>query len=141
MKQKHFYFFLGTNAELIKVVPIMREFQKRKVPFKIITSGQNEIRFSDLKSIIGKVKPYITFEEKIHKSSMFLFILWAIKTFFTCIVTLRHEFKGLDKKNTYFIIHGDTVTSTIGALIGFFYRLTVVYIESGFLSFKMLEPF
>lgn len=141
MQKRHIYFFIGTTAELIKVAPIIKEFNKRGVEFKIITSGQNKIDFDALSGFIGGLKPDISFREKVNKSSVLHFLIWTIRTFLLSLFLLNKEFKGLNKKNSYFIIHGDTISSTMGALIGRIFRLKLVHIESGDLSFNLFEPF
>lgn len=141
IKMKHIYFFIGTTAEYIKLAPVIKELKKRNIPFKIITSGQTNIHIKELFPFTGEIIPNINLPEKKNKSSSFHFLLWAIKTFFIALIKLRGELKGSNKKNTYFIIHGDTVTSTIGALIGFIYQLRIVHIEAGYRSFNFFEPF
>jgi len=54
---------------------------------------------------------------------------------------LKKEFKGKNYKNCYFIVHGDPVSSLIGAIISKIYRLRLVHVESGLRSFNYLEPF
>lgn len=139
--KKSIYFFIGTSAELIKIAPVIKELKKRKIAFKLIASGQNRINFEDLIGYIGQIKPYIQFTEKKNKASPFHFMLWSIITLIVSLFKLNKEFKGLDKNNCYFIIHGDTVSSSIGAVIASFYNLKLVYIESGDMSFNLLEPF
>lgn len=141
MKRKKFYFFLGTTAEFIKLMPVILEFKNRNLDFKLITSGQNKILFKELSGYVGNIKVDISLKEKGEKSSILGFALWGIKTFFASLVSLREEFKGLNKRNCYFIVHGDTVTSLLGALIAKFYRLNIVHIESGLRSFSFFEPF
>lgn len=135
------YFFIGTTAELIRISPIIKELKKRRIRFKIITSGQVKIHFEDMAGYVKNLKPDIAFKEKAKKSSMLHFSLWAIKTFFTALIRLRKEFKGLDKNKSYFVICGDPVSTSIGALIASIYGLKIVHIESGDLSFNLLEPF
>lgn len=141
MNNKRIYFFIGTTAELIKLAPIIREFKKRKIDFKFITSGQTRVLFEDLRGYIGDIKVDIAFKEKGKKSSIFLFGIWALRTFFTALISLGKEFKGLNKHNSYFIIHGDTISSLIGAVVAKIYGLKIVHIESGLRSFNFLEPF
>ncbi len=141
MERKRIYFFVGTTAELIKLAPIIREFKKRKIKFKFITSGQTRVLFEDLSGYIGNIKVDIAFKEKGKKSSVLLFSVWALRTFFTALISLGKEFKGLNKENSYFIIHGDTVSSLIGALLAKIYGLRLVHVESGLRSFNFLEPF
>lgn len=137
---KQIYFFIGTTAELIKVSPVINDLEKRKVRFKIITSGQTDVNFEELSFFIKKGHPDISFGEKSQKSSTLLFLVWFIRAL-TSIPTLKKEFNGLDKNNSYFIVHGDPVSSLVGAIIAKFYNLKLVHIESGLRSFNFLEPF
>jgi len=138
---RQIYFFCGTTAELIKLAPIIKRFKEQKIPFKFITSGQTKIRFEDLEEYTGHIKIYHSFPEKENKSSIINFIFWFIKTLGQAIFLFRSEFLGLNKSNSYFIIHGDTVSSLIGALLARFYGLKIVHVESGLRSFNFLEPF
>ncbi|OGE33594.1 hypothetical protein A3D83_01325 [Candidatus Daviesbacteria bacterium RIFCSPHIGHO2_02_FULL_41_10] len=139
--ERKIYFFMGTTAEFIKLAPVIKELKRRNVKFKIITSGQNLINFDDLKDYAGLVKPDIALKEKPQKSSMFLFLMWAIKSLLEGVISLKKEFRGLNKNNSYFIVHGDTISSTIGSLIARFHGLKLVHIESGLRSFSFFEPF
>jgi UDP-N-acetylglucosamine 2-epimerase (non-hydrolysing) len=139
--KRNIYIFSGTTAEVIKLAPVIKEFQRRKIEFKMITSGQTRIRFEDLEGYIGKIKIFKSFSEKENKSSIFNFILWFIKTFISVLFILRSEFKGLNKTNSYFIIHGDTISSLIGAIVAYIYGLKIVHVESGLRSYNFLEPF
>lgn len=134
------YFFIGTTAELIKVAPVIKEFKKRDIKLKIITSGQVKINFDGLSGYLGVIKPDITLKEKINKSSTIYFIFWALKTFFVSLFTFRKEFQNLDK-NTYFIVHGDTVSALIGSFIAKFHKIRLAHIESGLYSHNFFEPF
>src|SRR5438874_8443590 len=114
---KKFYFFIGTNAELIKLAAVFRRLKEKRIEYKIIVSGQNKVNFEFLKDFSKVSAADITLKEKVNKSSLLLFAFWALRTLIVGAVTLRKEFKGLNKKNSYFIIHGDTVTSLIGGII------------------------
>lgn len=141
MKYKKIYFFIGTTAEFIKLAPIMKELKTRKVSFKIITSGQNSIKFDDLKKYTGQLKVDIALKEKTNKSSMFHFLWWNIKTILVSLFIFNKEFRGLNKNNSYFVIHGDTISSLLGAIIAKRYGLKLVHVESGLRSFNFFEPF
>lgn len=139
--QKAIYFFMGTTAEFIKLAPVMKELKKRNIKFKIILSGQSTISFSELKDFLGLIKADILLKEKYNQPSVFLFFIWFIRALIQGIFSLKKEFKDLNKNNSYFIIHGDTVSSTIGSLIAKFHGLNLVHIESGLRSYNFLEPF
>src|SRR5258708_1482394 len=138
--KKRIYFFIGTTTELIKLSPIIGELEKRKINFKIITSGQTKVNFNELFSIIKKQKADIALGDKIDRSSVTKFSLWSITALFKGL-SLGEEFKGLDSKNSYFLVHGDPVSSLIGAIVAKFYGLKLVHIESGLRSFNFFEPF
>jgi UDP-N-acetylglucosamine 2-epimerase (non-hydrolysing) len=141
MSTKHVYLFIGTTAELIKLVPIIQELNNRKINFTIIASGQNDIHFEEFAASIGKAKILYAVTPKGKESSLILFSIWAIRTFFSLVKGMKGYFKGLNKTNSLFIVHGDTVSSLMGSLVATVYGLKLVHIESGLRSFNFLEPF
>lgn len=138
---KKIYFFIGTTAELIKLFPVIREMERRRVRFKIITSGQTDIKFNEVSDWINKRTGDIILPGKANESSVFLFLIWAIRTLFVAPIRLSKEFKRVDKTKSFFIVHGDTVSSLIGAMVAKFFNFKLVHIESGLRSFNFLEPF
>lgn len=135
------YFFIGTTAELIRIAPIIKQLKSRNIDFKLITSGQVKINFEDLAGYTGNLRADIAFKEKERKSSSFHFFLWAVRTFFLALFKLGKEFRGIDKSKVCFVICGDPVSTSMGAIIAFLYGLKIVHLESGDLSFNLLEPF
>ena len=137
---KRIYFFVGTTTELIKLAPIIKELENRDINFKIITSGQTTVNFSELGFFIKRKSADISLGEKTDKSSVSVFFMWFLRTFIK-IPFLGKEFKGPNKENSYFIVHGDAVSSLLGAILARYYKLKLVHIESGLRSFSLLEPF
>jgi len=141
MSSKSIYIFIGTTAELIKLAPVIREFNRRKIEFTIIASGQNVINFDEFQPMLGKLDVIRGVTPKSNESSVWQFVIWSVRTFFSLLVWMRVGFRGLNKKNSYFIVHGDTVSSLMGALVCSIYGLKLVHIESGLRSFNFFEPF
>lgn len=144
MRKKDIYFFTGTTAELIKLAPVIKELNKRGVNFKIIASAQNSLQFNELKFFMGKQSAYYTLGVKpirLPVNFYYRFIIWSMKSFVNFLLYFSNEFKDLDKKNSFFIVHGDTVSSLIGALTARVHGIRLVHIESGLRSFNFLEPF
>src|SRR5688572_21167367 len=123
---KKIYFFVGTTTELIKLAPIIRELEKRKIGFKVITSGQTKVKFEELSEIIKKKNADIALGEKFNRSSVSTFIAWFFLTFIRAF-SLKKEFRGLNKNNAFLIVHGDPVSSLIGAIIAKVFGLTLVH--------------
>lgn len=141
MKPKRIYLFIGTTAELIKLAPVIRELNKRSVKFTIIASGQNDIHFEEFRPIIGRVRVISAITPKGHESSILKFLVWTARAFFSLLIGMRTNVHGLDKSNSLFIVHGDTVSSLMGSLVAFLYGLKLVHIESGLRSYSFFEPF
>jgi len=140
--QKEFYFFLGTTAEFIKVVPVAMALGKRGVEYKIICSGQNTVNMAEIERVFGKVSVYKAFTQKdsLSNKSIFAFIVWTLKTLISSLLALRPDFMGKGKK-IVLIVHGDTVSSLIGALVGKIYGVCVAHVESGLRSNDFMQPF
>lgn len=141
MQKRRVFIFIGTTAELIKLAPVIQQLNKRKIKFTVIASRQNDIRFDEFLPLIGKLDIIYAVNPKSADSSIMQFILWGIRTFFSLLIGLKDLFKGLNRSNSYFIVHGDTVSSLMGSLVAKTYGLTLVHIESGLRSFNFLEPF
>lgn len=135
------FLFIGTTAELIKLIPVVREFNKRKISYTIIASGQNDVHFEEFATVIGKPKILYAVTPKGKEFSLFWFSIWAIRAFFSLLKGLKGYFIGLNKSNSLLIVHGDTVSSLMGSLVARVYGLKLVHIESGLRSFNFFEPF
>ena len=140
LMDKKFYFFIGTRAELIKLFPVMLQFIKNKIAFKVIASGQNDLTKDEIfKTLSLKNKTLFLSKEKIKKTSIGVFSWW-IKTFYRSFKILdQTSFKS--DKNKVLIIHGDTVSTVMGALIGRCYQARIIHIEAGLRSFNIFSPF
>lgn len=135
--EKKYYFFIGTVAELIKVFPIMMEFDKKNIDYTIIASGQNDIASSELLSFVKKRPEIILSDKKIHQSAVGLF-LWFIKTTLKGVSLVG---KLPEKKKSVMIVHGDTVSTVMGAFLAKLFGMKVAHIEAGLRSFNFLHPF
>lgn len=142
--QKDIYFFIGTTAELIKLAPVLKEFKKRNKKFKIISSNQNVLHFEELKFMLGKQNIYyknVLRHTKLPNNLYLRFLIWTIKTLGNFHLYFNNEFKNIDKANSYFIVHGDTVSSLIGAIAAKLRGIRLVHIESGLRSYNFFQPF
>lgn len=141
MLGQNIYFFIGTEVELIKEFFVLKELQDRKIPYKLILSGQNDVAkcvfYPYIDSIVPRIQ--ITSEPKT-KSAGSLFV-WFLKALLISVFRLRKEFSGQEKKNTFIFVHGDTITTLMGTIVAKLYGLQVVHIEGGYRSYNFLQPF
>lgn len=137
-KAKKIVFFIGTIAELIKVFPVIREFKLNEIEVKIIFSGQNDIRISDLYQYVQDFEIIDLSRERITQSPLGL-ASWFIKT-------LIKGYNNVSKtdvldKNSVVLVHGDTVSTLMGALLGRLRGAQVAHIEAGLRSYNNFQPF
>lgn len=136
------YFFIGTTAELIKISPVIRELEKRKENFEVISSNQNVLHFEDLGFIIKKNGADYTFRMKKYKwiNNIYVgFVIWILRSVFNFYLFFRKRAKR--SGNVLLIVQGDTVTALVGAVVAKLCGIKLVHIESGLRSFNFLEPF
>lgn len=137
---KRIYFFVGTTAELIKIAPVLGNLKRSKTKFKLVATGQNEIHFEEFFGLTGILEPDIRLPYKSNNSSIIGFFVWTLKTQIKSLFTIKKELNK-DKSELLFVVHGDTVSSLIGAITAKLLRIKLAHVESGLRSFNFLEPF
>ena len=142
MKNSTICFFIGTEAELIKVFTIIRELDKRQINYRIISSGQNDIRNSRALSYVrqAKIDVLLSEERKIKKSTLGLF-KWFFATLFQAKKKIKHQLQDIDFQHSIMLVHGDTLSTVMGAFIGRSLKMKVAHIEAGLRSHHLLHPF
>lgn len=141
MDIKHlYYFFIGTEAELIKMTPVLAIFNERGVSYKIISSGQNVITNSDMLKYLDHAVDIYLQAQPVHQSPFGL-IKWFIHTFIRGIFILRREFRSVERQRVWFVIHGDTVSTVLGAVLGRIFQLKIAHVEAGYKSPNLFYPF
>ena len=133
------YFFIGTEAELMKMFRIIQEAQHRGYDCKIISNGQNDIKNSDyLKLVGGKVEIDLT-EYMTDQKKVFSYLLWFMKTERLGMKVMKKEKQKYG--NIIMIVHGDTLSTLMGARIAYKCKIEYVHVESGARSFNWFSPF
>lgn len=139
---KNIYFFIGTEAELIKVFPVIIECQKSGNVCHIIASGQNDLNKSRILKNIQLNGKYVELskEEEIKKSAKGL-LSWFITTKRKSMAIIKKNLNVQEMKGAPFVVHGDTVSTYMGAMIGKKLGCIVCHVEAGLRSHNLLNPF
>lgn len=140
LTNRSYYFFIGTIAEFIKVVPVMQELTKRGIPFKVISSGQNALTGNELLPEVGLHNVDVVLNERPIQKSPLGLAAWFFETLFKGLIRLRSELRAA-RGNSVLVVHGDTVSTVMGAFIGKWFGLKVAHVEAGLRSFNFLQPF
>lgn len=132
---------IGTRAQLIKMAPVMLELECRGIQYKFVLTGQHkdtiEILIEDFNI---KEQP-----EYLYKGAEITGIVRMAVWFSKCLIKLiknRKDFlSGSDSSKSVIIVHGDTVSTLMGAIFGRIADAKVVHIESGLRSYNVFHPF
>lgn len=139
---KEIFFFVGTEAELIKIFPVIIKCQDRGCICHLIASGQNDLKKNRILEYIHLNGRYIELsqESNIKKSTVGLFA-WFLATKKSAKKIIRNSFERMDMHAKVLVVHGDTVSTFMGALIGRKLHMKVCHVEAGLRSRNLFNPF
>lgn len=139
---KNIYFYIGTEAELIKVFPVIIECQSMGATCHVIASGQNDLTKSRIMNSINLNGKFVELskEADIKKSAMGL-LQWFISTRKKALHIIKNNFSETEFANAFFVVHGDTVSTYMGAMIGRKLGCRVCHVEAGLRSHNLFNPF
>ncbi len=130
---------LGTKAQLIKMAPIMRRMKDRDIEYNYISTGQHHDTMAEILDNFQIKRPDVHLYNGPDITSITQMFLWAIKILFKTLFNRQKIFKG--DKNGIVLVHGDTFSTLLGALMGRVAGLKVGHVESGLRSFNIFKPF
>ena len=122
----------GTRPEAIKMCPLVKEFQKHPKEFQTIVcvTGQHREMLDQVLTIFD-VKP--DYDLNIMKQGQDLTDVTA-----RVLTGLRDVFK--ECRPDVVLVHGDTTTSTAGALAAFYAQIPVGHVEAGLRTHNIYSP-
>jgi len=130
---------LGTKAQLIKMAPVMACLESQGIPYNFIFTGQHKETIDQLLGNFGIKKPdYLLYDGR-EITGAAQTGAWSVKVLLTTFRRRRHIFNN--DKNGIILVHGDTLSTLLGAIMGKAAKLYVGHVESGLRSFNLLHPF
>lgn len=122
----------GTRPEAIKMCPLVKEFQKHPEDFNTIVcvTGQHREMLDQVLQIFD-VHP--NYDLNIMKQGQDLTDVTA-----RVLIGLRDVFK--ECRPDVVLVHGDTTTSTAGALAAFYAQISVGHVEAGLRTHNIYSP-
>lgn len=137
------YIILGTRAQLVKMAPIIKLLEEKKWPLKLIHTGQHKESIEDIASDFNiETDWYLIYNKKEEVKTILHAIKWltvlATKLAFKTHSLLPNFEKSVDN---IILVHGDTFSTIIGAILGKRLGVKVGHVESGLRSFNLLNPF
>ena len=122
----------GTRPEAIKMCPLVKELQKRNDEFETIVcvTGQHREMLDQVLKIFDVTPDY---DLNIMKQGQDLTDVTA-----RVLTGLRDVFK--ECRPDVVLVHGDTTTSTAGALAAFYAQIPVGHVEAGLRTHNLYSP-
>jgi UDP-N-acetylglucosamine 2-epimerase (non-hydrolysing) len=130
---------LGTRGQFIKTAPVLLEMDRRHIRYRLFHTGQHTESTRTLAILFGvrAADYYLT-----NKAKDMVSVSRAVGWFFSCLLS------GLFLPGTRTIcatravmVHGDTLSTLIGAVLAFAWRQKLIHIESGLTTGHLLLPF
>ena len=123
----------GTRPEAIKMMPLVKEFQKNRLDFETrvcVTAQHREM----LDQVLGffEIKP--DYDLDLMKPGQNLYSLTA--TIIDSLKPILEEFTP-----DYVFVHGDTTTTMASSIASFYSGAKVCHVEAGLRTFNKLSPF
>jgi len=141
-KEKNNYIMIlipiGTKAQLVKMAPVILAMKKQLVPFHFVLTGQHSETMNDLIIAFGLPQPDYTLVQVSEANTSLKLLKWL------CIIVKRHLFINSEITKHHYqvcLVHGDTLSTLVCALIARRYKIKVAHIEAGLRSFNYFHPF
>ena len=128
---------IGTRAQLIKMAPVLLELEHRRIPCKLLLSGQHRATMHALLAEFGLNVPRQMLYDGAEVSSLLATPFW----FFACLWRLMRHRHYLPAQTPLLLTHGDTLSTLLAALAGRLHGIPVAHVESGLRSFHWRQPF
>jgi UDP-N-acetylglucosamine 2-epimerase len=137
----YIHVFLGTKAQYNKTAPLLRLMETEGVPYRLIDSGQHGALSRAMRSDLGVREPDLLLGRETDVNTIPQAVIWSLRLA-TRLVSGRRirqqVFGGLDG---VVVIHGDTPSTFIAALMAKRAGLPVAHLEAGLTSGSWRNPF
>ncbi|AXA97344.1 UDP-N-acetylglucosamine 2-epimerase [Microbacterium sp. PM5] len=136
-------FVYGTTAEAIKLAPVMRRLQERGVPFEQWVTQQHTEALRTAIPQLGLPTPDRVIADGWRGrplTSPLQMVGWMGTVAAWTLRNLRSE-RRRHRRHGVVVVHGDTVTTVLGTVIGRLLGLPVAHVEAGLRSGDWRHPF
>ncbi|QWP78645.1 UDP-N-acetylglucosamine 2-epimerase [Lysobacter sp. K5869] len=132
-------FVVGTRAQLIKVAPVIVACESRAARVRLLMTGQHKETMQDLIQEFGiRTVPEDAVELQ-ERATVMSLLRWLPAAW----LGVKRKLSGYSAEGGDWIVvvHGDTLSTLIGAAAARVTGLPCAHVESGLTSGKLLDPF
>jgi UDP-N-acetylglucosamine 2-epimerase (non-hydrolysing) len=121
------------------MAPIMKLLGQQGIDYNYISTGQHRETMNEILLNFGIKQPdHVTYSGKDITSVVQMF-MWGLRNIVQTLSNKREIFRN--DANGIVLVHGDTFSTLLGALMGKIAGLKVGHVESGLRSYNLLHPF
>ena len=136
--------FIGTKAQYIKMVPLLRLMDAEGVDYRLIDSGQHAELARRYRSEFGLREPDVELGGTGDVESIPQALLWALGLSRHLLSRRRLQEQVFGSRSGapgVCVVHGDTPTTLLSVLMAKRSGLAVAHVESGLRTGRVLHPF
>jgi UDP-N-acetylglucosamine 2-epimerase (non-hydrolysing) len=133
--------FLGTKAQYIKTAPLLRLLDARGVPYRLIDSGQHAALSGGLRRELGVRDPDHVLGGTHDITTIPQAALWSAKLGSRLLTPARLRREVFGGHGGICVVHGDTPSTFLSALMAKRAGLRTAHLEAGLRSRSLLHPF
>lgn len=132
-------FVVGTRAQLIKIAPVLVASERVGIPCTLLMTGQHQDTMQDLIQEFGITSRQVAAIPSAEHSTVGSLLQWLPRAYRGVLVQLKSIASPGVRINV--LVHGDTLSTLIGAFAARRCGARVVHIESGLSSGRLFDPF
>jgi UDP-N-acetylglucosamine 2-epimerase (non-hydrolysing) len=136
---KHLVFIVGTRAQLIKVAPVIVACERLSLPCTLLMTGQHQETMQDLILEFAIKSPQVPAVQATEHSTIASLLRWLPAAYKGVRNKLREVESGDAEVSV--LVHGDTLSTLVGAFAARRHKTRVVHVESGLSSGRWFDPF
>lgn len=133
------HIILGTKGEFVKVAPIIKELDNRRIRYNLIFTGQHTQILEELRTVFEIKKPDFYLHQRDDDIAQMRQVpFWYLR----CIIrSIRYKRNLWQECDGICLIHGDTPSTLLGLMIAMLHNMRIAHVESGLRSYNFLNPF
>ena len=131
----------GTKAEAIKLAPVLTEMDKRGVPYRLVETGQHGGFLPGLRVELGLREPDVCLGGDRDADTVARAVIWGIRLALRLASAQRLRDEVFGNRDGVCLVHGDTPSTLLSALMARRAGLRVAHLESGLRSHNWRHPF
>jgi len=134
----HLHCILGTRAQIIKMAPVIRQWEDAGRPINLVMTGQHRNTVDTLFADFGiRTQPRYVYDGP-EINGIASMALWLPRIIWRMVKNADTYFPS---RQGIVVVHGDTFSTLAGGLVGKLLGMRVAHVEAGLRSYNIFHPF